>query len=50
MRQKFNAGGREHTSQPDVRFKICKLGPNSALFFLPKTTLKCAENGQVKGN
>ena len=50
MSQKLNGGGRERASQvPDLRFKICNLGPKSA-FFLPKTALEPAENGQMKGN
>ena len=51
MSQKLNGGGRERVSQvPDLHFKICNLGPKLASFFLPKTALKPAENGQMKGN
>ena len=50
MSQKLNGGGRERALQvPDLHFKICNLGPKSA-FFLPKTALEPAENGQEKGN
>ena len=50
MSEKLNGGGQERASQvPDLHFKICYLGPKSALF-LPKTTLEPAENGQMKGN
>ena len=50
MSQKLNGGGRERVLQvPDLHFKICNLGPKSA-FFLAKTVLELAENGQKKGN
>ena len=47
---KTQRGGRERVSQvPDLHFKICNIEPKSA-FFLPKTALEHAENGQMKGN
>ena len=50
MSQKLNGGGRERASQvPDLHFKICNLGPNTA-FVCPKTRLEPAENSQMKGN
>ena len=50
MSRKLNGGGRERVSQvPDLHFKICNLVPKSA-FFLPKSALEPAENGQMKGN
>ena len=51
MSQKLNGGGGEQASQvPDLHFKICNLGPKPAFFFLPKTALEPAKNGQMKGN
>ena len=50
-KRKVNGGGRERALQVlDLHFKICILGPKSAFFFLPKTALEPAENGQMKGN
>ena len=50
MSRELNGGGRERASQvPDLHFRNCNLGPKSA-FFLPKTALEPAENGQMKGN
>ena len=51
MSKKLNGGGRERALQvPDLQVKICNLGPKSAFFFVPKTTLEPAENVQMKGN
>ena len=51
MSQRLNSGGREQALQVlDLHFKICNLGPKSAFFFLRKTALEPAENGQMKGN
>ena len=50
MSRKLNGGGRERASHvPDLHLKISNLGPKSA-FFLPKTSLELADNGQKKGN
>ena len=50
MSPKLNGGGWERASHvPDLRFKICNLGPKSSLL-LPKTALEPAENGQMNGN
>ena len=50
MSRKLNGGGRERASQvPDLHFNICNFGPKSA-FFLPKTAVEPAKNGQMKGN
>ena len=47
---KFSGCALERASQvPDLHFKICNLVPKSA-FFLPKTALEVAENGQMKAN
>ena len=51
MSQKLNGGGQERALQvPALHFKICNLGPKLAFFFLPKTALEPAQDGQMKGN
>ena len=49
MSQKLNSGGRERASQvPDLHFKNLQFRAKISLFFffLPKTALEPAENGQ----